>query len=399
MASNATSAAPARQALWSPAFVLLCLTVLLGYAHHSLLVPIIPLFVTEQGGSAALAGLALLTFSIPSFALRPWVGEAADKWSAAGVLGVGLFCLVTGGLLYVIPSLVLVFVGSAIRGLGWAGVNTGGYTLLAAAAPDTRRGEASGYYASATTSVMIVFPAVGLWLMDASFGGFNAVFLLAVAVAFAGVVLSYVALRPLVPRPVPQVPSAPGEAAKTALIERDVLIATALNLGSSLVTPAVVGFLPLYARELDIDNIGLFYIVAGVTGIVIRPLLGKQSDQIGRGPAIALGFLAIALGLLVIAFAQNLPMLLAGGVLTTLGAAVNGSTTTALAMDLARPESRGRAMATFSLSFQVGAGTGGLLAGVLADLAGFRAMYLIAILVVGLASALLAANWRNLPRS
>src|SRR5690606_15601295 len=201
MAADATSVAPARQALWSPAFVLLCVTVLLGYAHHSLLVPIIPLFVTEQGGSAALAGLALLTFSIPSFALRPWVGEAADKWSAAGVLGVGLFCLVTGGLLYVIPSLVLVFVGSAIRGLGWAGVNTGGYTLLAGAAPDTRRGEASGYYASATTSAMIVFPAVGLWLMDASFGGFNAVFLLAVAVAFVGVVLSYVVLRRLVPRP------------------------------------------------------------------------------------------------------------------------------------------------------------------------------------------------------
>ncbi len=127
-----TPAQTARQSLWTPAFALLCLTVLLGYAHHALLVPTIPLFVADQGGSATMAGLALLTFSIPSFVLRPWVGEAADKWSAAGVLSVGLLCLMTGGFLYLVPVLALIFVASAIRGLAWAGVNTGGYTSLPA---------------------------------------------------------------------------------------------------------------------------------------------------------------------------------------------------------------------------------------------------------------------------
>ncbi len=115
-----TPARAGQQSLWTPAFALLCLTVLLGYAHHALLVPTIPLFVTDQGGSATMAGLALLAFSIPSFALRPWVGEAADKWSAAGVLSVGLICLMTGAVLYLVPVLAVVFVASAVRGLGWA---------------------------------------------------------------------------------------------------------------------------------------------------------------------------------------------------------------------------------------------------------------------------------------
>ncbi len=392
-----TPAQTARQSLWTPAFALLCLTVLLGYAHHALLVPTIPLFVADQGGSATMAGLALLTFSIPSFVLRPWVGEAADKWSAAGVLSVGLLCLMTGGFLYLVPVLALIFVASAIRGLGWAGVNTGGYTLLASAAPDRRRGEASGYYASITTSATIIFPALALWLIDASFGGFNAVFLFSACVALVGLLLSHAWLRPMVANAVKAKAVAQDTAAKSGLIDRSVLLATVLNLGSSLVSPAIIGFLPLYARELGIGHIGFFYIVAGATSIIIRPLLGRQSDRIGRGPAIAAGFVSIAAGLLLIALADSLSMLLLGGVFTTLGTAINGSTTTALAMDLADPTSRGRAMATFSLSFQVGAGVGALLAGGVADLVGYRSMYLGAISVVMAAGVFLIANWRRLP--
>ncbi len=103
-------------------------------------------------------------------------------------------------------------------------------------------------------------------------------------------------------------------AAKSGLIDRSVLLATVLNLGSSLVSPAIIGFLPLYARELGIGHIGFFYIVAGATSIIIRPLLGRQSDRIGRGPAIAAGFVSIAAGLLLIALADSLSMLLLGGV-------------------------------------------------------------------------------------
>lgn len=384
--------------LWTPAFALLCVSVLAGYAHHALLVPTIPLFVTDRGGSALLAGLALMAFSLPSFALRPWVGAAADKWSAAGVLSVGLLLLVTGGLLYLIPVMSMVFIGSAIRGLGWAGVNTGGYTLLAIASPPARRGEASGYYSAVTTGGMILFPAAALWLIDVPFGGFEAVFLLAGVLAFLGMVLSHFWLRPRVAAEPVATPPAGAEPAPGGVIDRSVLLATVLTLGSALVIPAVVGFLPLYAQTLGIGNVGVFYVLAGVTSIVIRPVLGRQSDKVGRGPAIAASFAAIIVGLLLIAMAQNLAMLVVGGVLTSLGSAVNASSTTALAMDLANPAGRGRAMATFSLSFQFGAGFGALLAGGLADLAGYRVMYAGMTVIVLAAFVLLLANWKSLSR-
>jgi MFS family permease len=53
-------------------------------------------------------------------------------------------------------------------------------------------------------------------------------------------------------------------------------------------------------------------------------------------------------------------------------------------------------MATFSVSFQLGNGVGAILAGALADLAGYRAMYLGSIAIVGAGFVLLALSWRAL---
>jgi predicted MFS family arabinose efflux permease len=75
-----------------------------------------------------------------------------------------------------------------------------------------------------------------------------------------------------------------------------------------------------------------------------------------------------------------------------------GSTTTALAMDLVNPQARGRGMATFSISYQIGAGFGAIISGALADAFGLRAMYAgsIAITLAGL--GILVGAWRLLPR-
>ncbi len=376
-------------------FVLLCLAMFLGYANQWVLTPIIPLYVTGLGGSAFVAGLALLAFAVPSFTVRPFVGHISDKWSAAGVLAVGLVLLATGTLLFLVPFLAMLFVGNFVRGLGWAGVNTGGYTTLATVAPSERRGEAAGYYTSVTTGASIIFPALGLWIVAGS-GGFQTVFMLSTALALLGLPIAVVLARR---KAEPKVaPSAAEGVPRGGLIERGVLIATGLNLCSSLVTPSVMAFLPLYARALGIDNVGWFYVLTGLTSIVVRPLLGKKSDAIGRGPAIAIGLGAQLTGLLLIIGAQGIGLILAGGFFVAIGMAMIGSSSTALAMDLANPQSRGRSMATFSISFQIGAGAGGLISGALADLTGLRGMYVGSAVITLAGFALLASAWKLLPR-
>jgi MFS family permease len=384
-----------RPSLFTPSFLLLCAAMFLGYANQWILTPIIPLYVEDLGGSALVAGLALLAFSVPSFTVRPLVGHLADRWSAAGVLLAGLALLATGTLLFLLPFMAAVFVGNFVRGVGWAGVNTGGYTTLATAAPQERRGEAAGYYSGVTASVSIAFPALGLWLTSGR-DDYTLLFALSVLLAVLGVP---VALR------LGRFQASSGSAAAArdttaphGFLERGVLIATGLNLCQSLVWPSVMAFLPLYARSLGIDNIGWFYVVAGVTSIVVRPLLGKKSDAIGRGPTIAIGLGAQLIGLIAIVAANDIVVILAGGFFTAIGMSMIGSTTTALAMDLAHPATRGRAMATYSISYQLGAGVGSLISGALGDLAGLRAMYAGSIVITVFGLALLMSAWKLLPR-
>ena len=68
----------------------------------------------------------------------------------------------------------------------------------------------------------------------------------------------------------------------------------------------------------------------------------------------------------------------------------------ALGMDLANPRRRGAAMATFSLSFQMGNGIGSVLAGTLVTVAGYRSMYVGACLILLCGLALVVANWPKL---
>lgn len=386
--------------LWTTGFTLLCFTVLLGYAHNSLLGPVIPLYVKEQGGSAFFAGLVLMAFSVPSFMVRPLLGYLADAWSAAGVLALGLAFLAVGGLFFLPPILTVMFVASIFRGLGWAGLNTGAYTVLAGVAPETRRGEASGYYSGITSSASVFFPALGLWLIDSSLGGFALVFVLSSVVAAAGLPMAYLVGRKAGierARVEKSVKGSPG-GGLSGMLDKGVLLATSLNLCSTMASPAIFAFLPLYAKELGIDNVGFYYVGAGITSILIRPILGRKSDTLGRGPSIAAGFTAQLIGMLLLMVAQNLPMLILGGVFNAFGFALNGSATAALAMDLANPERRGKSMATFSISFQLGSGIGALVAGGLADLVGYRGMYAGSATIIALGYVVLLFSWRLLPK-
>lgn len=357
-----------------------------------MLVPVIPLYVADMGSSAFVAGLVLLAFAIPSVAVRPLLGVLADKWSTALVVAGGLAALSAGALLMLVPLLTMLFVGNAVRGLGWAGVNTGAYTMLAVTAPPDRRGEASGYFSAVTTTVMIAFPVVGLWLLETP-GGFQTTLLVATVFSLLGLPVA-LALEKLLKRSAPAPATTGGNG---GMIDRSVLLPSGLNLCNSLVYPALMAFLPLHARSLGIDNIGWFYLIAGVAGIALRPLFGRQSDSIGRGPAIAVALAAQLAGLVLIMFAQGLGQILAGGVLVALSTAMIGAITTALAMDMCDPNHRARGMATYSMSFQLGAGIGAVISGALADIAGFRGMYAGCAAITLVGSMLLAGAWKTLP--
>ena len=380
--------------IWSRTFLFLCSTQLLGYSHNALLTPTLPLYITHLGGSAFIVGLTLAAFSVTSMLIRPAIGYWADTWSDVGVMALGSLLLGLSVLLCAIPLVETTMVANALRGIGWAGLNTGGYCLLATLAPHTRRGEAAGYYTGIQSASYIIFPSVALWLLDAPGGGFIPVILLSAAIAVLGSLLGF-PVRAGRPRA-----SSPSRAVKTqqslttsTFVDRGVLVATSLLLCFTLPIPASSGFVVLYAREMGIEHIGWYYVVGGSASLLARPLLGRISDQTGRARTIVVGLTLEILGLILLVMAHSLTALVIAGVFYSIGAAVGTATTMALAIDRADPQRRGVAMATFSISFPAGIGLGALVAGAVVELSGYRVMFATVAVLVSVGLVLAFLNW------
>ena len=370
----------------------------LGYAPHFMLTPTFPLYVTHLGGSPFVVGLVLASFAVTSVLLRPLIGYWADHWNEAGVLVSGLLFQGASILLCLIPVVEATMLANGLRGIAWAGLNTGGYSLLALTAPRARRGEASGYYSGVQSSATILFPAVALWLIDAPLGGFGAVFVVAAALAVIGAGAGLVLARYAPHAAHAPQPDSPGSwrVEIFSFLERDVLLPSALLFCLNLSVPAATSFLVLYAREIGIGNLGWYFVVSGATSLLSRPLLGRASDRIGRGRSLAAAFALQVVALSLLVTASGLTGLLISGVLYMLGAAIGGSTILALAVERANPQRRGRAMATFSVAFPLSAGVGALLTGGAVEIAGYFWMYLIVAGLLTSGLVLTLAHWSSL---
>lgn len=363
--------------LWTPPYVLLCLTLFASCVHQGMLEPVLPLYVADASGSVVLAGFALAAFSVASFGLRPLVGFAVDRLTPQLVLLAGTALLMVCGATLLIPVLALLFVANALRGLGWAGMNTGCYALLFHVSPPTRRGEASVYYTVAGNVSGVFAPALGLWLV-AGTTGFAGAFVAAAGAAL----LAHVGARFLAPMAAQRQPARHDRPATTfgvaSFIDRGVLPVTLLMV-CFMVANASNAFIPLYARTLGIENVGLYYVVGSTTGVIARLFFGRYSDRTSRELWIGLGFLLGVAGLVTIRSTSGLDQLVLGGVIYALGMAAASPMLLALAIDLGNPARPGAAMATFSAAFQIGPAIGAPAAGWLIESFGYDTMYAVAI--------------------
>jgi MFS family permease len=386
------------ESLWTRAFALLCLAEFLGYAQHFILQPTFPLFITHLGGSPFIVGLVIASFGVASVISRPIIGYWADRWSVTGVMILGLLTQSLSNLICFIPLTGVTMAANGLRGIGWSGMNTGGYTLLATAAPVDRRGEASGYYGGVQSTATILFPAVALWIIEAPHGGFNAVFFVAMSLVLMGAAIAYWLSR--------EVSQSPRRAQiETSerwwreiinIFDRHILLAATLLFTLNISLPCLSSFVVLYARQLGIGHFGWYYVAVGVTSTFGRPLLGRLSDKIGCARSLLVAFSMETIALLVMPAVTNLAGLIVGGALWYLGSAIGGAQILALAMEQAPAERRGRAMASFSVAFPLSNGTGALLNGLVVNVADYRWMYITAAVMCAFGLVLTWKQWSKL---
>jgi predicted MFS family arabinose efflux permease len=352
----------------------------LGFAHQFVIQPILPLLILANGGDAALVGLFIAAFSIPSVLMRPLLGNLADRSSIRSMLAAGTGGLGFAGLIYLIPSLAVLFIGRVFHGIAWAAFNTGAPALFAKLAPPTRRAEATSIYHLLPGLAQTVMPAIGL-IVYAQVGLVGPFVLCSLLgwLAFATVVIGVP--RTSVGAAARTDAPAPARARPSWSPEQSAVLPMSIELLFSFGVSLFLTFPPLWAAQhgIDVASLTLYYPIFGLALVSVRAIGSRVLDRYPRRGAIATGAALAMVGFTVAAFADTIQLLTVAGVIYATAAAFTQPSTMALAVDRSHPARIGSSMATYTLGYQLALGLGAAVWGVVIDQLGFPAPFVLAI--------------------
>ena len=286
------------------------------------LLPVLPLYFTEQGIDLATLGLVIAAWPIARLVAEPIFGWLADRTERVPLMVIGL---ITTGLLGALPLVITGPVAFVIlragTGLGAALYDPAARGFLTDATPSERRGEAFGLYGAAQMGGLLLGPTIGAF-GAAAFGGIAFVFVfsaLTSVVAAIGIALRVredKVVRHQHATPSPDLTEFPGDApslerrrandldadrnpdpsvqrraAPMRLLNRGLIAALIISAGGYYASGTYEVIWSLYLEGLgaDLALIGLTFAMFGLPILILSPYAGRLVDRRGSFAFIVVG--------------------------------------------------------------------------------------------------------------
>ncbi|MGB3494985.1 MAG: MFS transporter, partial [Elainellaceae cyanobacterium] len=368
---------------------------LLFWAGLASMLPILPLYIRDLGGSSQQVGIVMACFAIGLLVSKASLSRMADERGRKIVLMIGMSAIAIAPIGYwLFQTVPMLMMFRAFHGISIAAFATAFSALVVDISPPNKRGELIGYMSLVNPLGLALGPALGGFLQEA--GGYTPAFMMASGLGVVGLLCtarvresatSEVVLNQdgSVAAPIPD-PDAKKFwsllGAPRIRIPAFVLLMVGLAFGT------ISTFVPLFIKETGIDlNIGLFYTAAAIASFSVRLLTGRASDHYGRGVFISVSLVFYSAAMTVLWLADSAVMFLLSGVLQGIGAGMLIPMIAALIADRSLPNERGRMFGLCMTGFDLGIASAGPILGTLADLIGYRDIFgITAVLVaVGLA--------------
>jgi MFS family permease len=349
-----------------------------GYLGLTAVIPVLPAFLRDRHAAGDLViGLVVTVTAVTALLVRPVAGALADRYGHRTVMLVGALVLAAGGLLYLLPLAVPVLVAvRLLLGAGEAALFTAGAVWTVALAPHHRRGQLIGLYGMSMWAGISAGTFLGATLQQVSYA---AVWALAAAAP-----LLAAALIAAVPVP-PREPAAATGGGGGLLLRPALLPGTALALGAA----GYAGLAAFVVLHLDARGIGSGVVVLSCFSAVYaltRLVIGHLPDKLGPRRVAAWSAAGEAVGLVIVALAPNLPVAVAGGVVTGVGFSLLHPSLSLMVMDRAAPHRQGAAIGAYTSFWDLGLAVWGPVTGLVAARLDYPAVF-----GVGAACAVAAA--------
>jgi MFS family permease len=367
------------------AFAGIFVVTLLGLLAVGATLPVLPRYVTGPiGGGDLEVGIVGGAFAVTGLACRPLAGRFADRRGRRPAVIIGALLSAVAGALYFVPAGVPgLIVARLFLGAGEGIVYTAGSAWIIDLAPPERRGQIIGWYGLAIWGGLSLGPPIGELLLHAT--SFEVVWAFTLGAPLLGALIATRIPEALDSRRRAD-PAAPGD-----LIERAALRpGLALALGS-VGFATLAGFVVLHLDGRGIGHGTEAFTAFAVTVVAVRLLAGSLPDRIGAARCAVGACLVEALGLLAIALAQSLAVVILGALAMGAAFSLLFPSLALLVVERVPEERRGAAMGTFTAFFDLGVGVGSPLAGAVASLGGYGGAFALSA-ALGVAAAFAAAH-------
>ena len=357
--------------LWNKNFILIFFSNLAMAFAFNLLMPTIPIYLTEKLGiEASRIGIVLSSYTLGILLIRPFSGFLVDTMPRKRLylIALSFFSLVFLGYLFAATVMLLVLV-RFVHGLGWGVTTVSSNTIAIDAIPSGRRGEGVGYFGLTLNIAMATAPIIGTLLYEK--WGFPALIygcLIASTIGMA--TASQLKLKPR-----------PPEVREPVSLDRFILT-KGLPAGLSFVFCALpygmlVSYVVLYGREISIATPTLFFVFLALGIGISRLVSGRLVDKGYMHRLIAGAMIALTLSLILLSTVHDdtafcLSALFIG---ISYGTMVPGFQY--LFVNLAPASKRGTANSTYLISFDIGVSLGMLAGGFMASSYSLSAAYML----------------------
>lgn len=380
----------ARSLLSPPFALLLVTTAVIGLAFSTYF--LLPTFLAvELGADAATIGGVSAVPLLVSVLFMPLAGVQIDHRGRRLFAWVGalLFALASAGMLFVDRVGPLLWTLRLLQGVGFPLFYVALSTLATDIAPRERVGQAIGLFGGVMIATNALGPALAEWGAQAF--GWRAVFGATVVAALFAAVLARFLPDAHRGRSRAHASSLPSVLQRPGMV-RVLGIAVMVGLGFA----AMFTFHQPWALANGFEQVSRYLTGFAVAAMVVRLGLGGLADRLGRLRVAQASLLLYVLAPLSLVWLPTLGLLWTGGMLG-LAHGLFYPALNAVAVDLARDDERGKAMAIYNGAFNLGFASGSYLLGYVARASGYPVVFLLATACCLLAFGLLATTARHPP--
>ncbi len=357
---------------------------------------VVPLLGSDVFGITGVTAILtyLLAFGVTKAATNLVAGALADRFGRKPLLVAGwIIGLPVPILLIVAPSWGWVVLANVLlgvnQGMTWSTTVIMKIDLVGPARRGLAMGlnEAAGYGAVAVTALAtgVIAERAGLrpapFFLGLAYAGLG----LAISTLFVRETRDHVELEQAALSPTDR-PKWRDVFVRTTFRDRSLSAACQAGLVNNLNDGMAWGLLPLYyaAAGLSVGEIGVLAAAYPAVWAIGQIGTGALSDRVGRKPLIVAGMVLQAGAIGLIAVSSTFGVWLGAAALLGLGTAMVYPTLLAAVADVAEPVWRGSAVGVYRLWRDLGFAVGAIVAGVIADAAGFAtAIWFVAAITAG----------------